>query len=358
MIHSLRRHPILSLLVFAAVAAALALGGCVLRGGLEADELPSSLNDKHREEIGDVARDFFDGVGHFDPQLASFVTLTPGELGIEEFKRFVMNIGALQSAEVLVEFGALEETSIDVEREVVRATLSTTLGDLGVDLVRREGRWRFASLPDLTMPDAVTPYHVNWSVTHSYVTHSYGPSEGSLVVVGTLDNVGDVTVLELGLGGYILGEDGRSLSTGTSPVLTHPFFRSGESTVFRVDFMHGDLSALDLSRFVLIPNLRVAHEDDESAETHVSVVPQRLTTTEAGTGRELTLTNSDDRASSAAVFAVIRGAGGRPLSLYQSPVQVIPGNGSRRVALPPADAAAIEGAVEVTLEARGSERLE
>lgn len=352
MIRSPRRPAILSLLAFAAVAA-LALSGCVLRGGLEADELPSSLTDKHGEEISDAARDFFDGVGRYDPQLASFATLTPGELGIEEFKRFLLRVGALQSAEVAVEFDAIEETSIDVEREVVRATLSTTLGDLDVDLVRREGRWRFASLPDLTMPDAVTPYHVNWGVTHTYMS-----SAGSLVVVGTLDNVGNVTVLELGMGGYLPGDDGRSLSTTTSPIIAKPFLRPGESTVFRVDFTKGDLSALDPSRFVLVPNLRVARGGDEDVETPVSVVPQRLTTAEAGAGRELTLTSSDDRTSSATVFAVIRGSGGRPLSLYQSPMQIIPGNGSRRVTLPPADAAAIEGAVEVTLEAWGSERLE
>ncbi|MDA0256684.1 MAG: hypothetical protein O3C25_02940, partial [Chloroflexi bacterium] len=260
----------------AATLIGLLLSGCGLVGGLGDDELPQELSSSHREDIEKTARAFVDGVGRYNPEIASFATLTPGELGIEEFKRFVLQVGALESAEVPVEFRALGVTSIDAERAVVHATLATTLGNLEVDMVRRGGRWRVASLPDLAIPDAGAPYRVSWAVTNSYTS-----SSGALVVVGTLENVGDVTLLTLGAGGYIPGADGRAVSTGTAPIIADPFLLGGETTVFRVDLTSEVTAALDPAAFVLVPNFRLAREADARSETPVSVAPKSLTPAEA-----------------------------------------------------------------------------
>ncbi len=294
-------------------------------------------------------------MSRFNPQVASESTLTPGEIGIEEFARFVLQVGALQSIELPTEFRAVGQSAIVAEPPVARVTAATSTGSYELDMVRGDGRWLVAALPDLALPPQA-PYAIRWDVSHSYVS----ASSGRLVVVGTIDNVSDVTLLELSVAGYIADELGRSLATGTSPVIVRPFVGPGESTNFRIDIRPPEGVQLDPAQFVLIPNYRVAFVSDEASDeealTPVTVVPQSISLEVAAQGRALTITNQDERESMAVAVAFVRDASGRVLAIYRSPSAVIPGGGSRRVEMPPADSAALAGAAEVTIEAWGAIR--
>lgn len=335
------------------MAFGLLTAACSAFGGLGADELPERLSGSERDKIGETLSLFFDGAAQYNPQFASDAMLMPGELGIEEFKRFVLQLSTFEIARIPIEFVRLGEGRILAEPAVARVVASTNIGNMELDLVRRDGRWRVASVPDFTLPASIATYEVTWEVTNSY----HGPS-GAFTVVGRVMNAAtSPDLLNFGPSGYITDEEGRVITTGTSVVMTSAFLNSGAESLFQIDFVAGDRDAADPSRFELIPHYRPLSDTD----TFVRVTTPRaeISPEEARGGLRILLKNSDttdrQREADAQVIAVVRDGAGRPLSLYASPRITIPAGGSRSVDLPPADPLTLEGASTVTIEPWGVE---
>ena len=213
----------------AGVALALLTAAC---GGLGPEELPEEIGGDERDELAETIAAFIDGVNRYNPEVASEVMLIPNELGFPPVQRLVMQIAALEAEAVTVTLGALGRAELDADRAVVRAAANTNIGPIEADFVRRDGEWRFASVPDLLPPPEFGNHHLEWEVTNSYES-----ADGNLLtVVGRIDNVGDSPVLQFGTPGYFRDETGATVVTTPSAVIVRPFVHPGEHTFFRLDF--------------------------------------------------------------------------------------------------------------------------
>ena len=337
---------------------ALALFGALLAsacGGLDPDELPEEIGSGEREEIADVLAAFFSGVNRDDVQVASEVMLTPGELGLEEYARLVIQIGAFTAADVDVGFRSVGAAAVNVPRAVVEAVAVTDLGPVSFELVRRGGRWRLARVPDLQLPPEFAPHALEWRVTNSYASND----GETFTIVGRIDNTGDETVLQLGTPGFIRDEAGQTLRTELSALTARPFVHPGEHTHFRLDFQLPPGSTPDLERFpdrfVLVPIFRVSHPDDEGIMARgLSVAPRRLTLEEAAAGATVELVSGQFGATNAVVIAYAVAADGRVLSLYEAATAPIPAGGRKTLALPPPDRESLPDADRVEVEIWGT----
>lgn len=320
--------------------------------GLGPDELPESIGDSEREDIGDTLAAFFAGVDQYNPQVAGETMLTPGELGIEEFARMVFEIAAVESAQLTFSFRSLGATELDGTAGLVRAVAATELGNVPVELVRRGGQWRVSAVPDLRIPEDRAPYRFEWEVTNSY-----GSDDGrTLSVIGELRNTGDSPWLVLGMPGALMGADGEAIRVDPSNITTRPFVDPGESYPFRVDFnLPNGAEGVDPSGFRPIPNIRVAHPADRNLlASALTVDPAEHEATPEQF--QVVVTNGESEARSARVIALVESANGQLLDVLSSAAGTVPGGGSQTFELGGVNAATIETADVIRIETWGTIR--
>ena len=231
-----RNLPLKMLLLVGMGVAALLVAGAgsiVFKSfSLGPDEMPASIGDDERGEINDTLEAFFFGIDQFNPQVAGESMLTPGELGIEEFARMVFEIAAVQSAGLTFSYSSLGAVELDKASGVVHATAATGLGNVPVDLVRSDGQWRVAAVPDLRIPEDSAPYVYEWEVTNSYST-----ADGlGMTVIGEVHNTGTTPWLVLGMPGLLAAPNGSVIRSEGSGFTTQPCVDPGQSYPFRLDF--------------------------------------------------------------------------------------------------------------------------
>ncbi|MEZ4501795.1 MAG: hypothetical protein R3C39_04150 [Dehalococcoidia bacterium] len=343
----MRRVPRLALASFFLGALTLLLSACN-PFGLGPDELPDSLSDGDRERIGEVVRNFFAGVDAYNPQLAGEVMLTPGEVGIEEFARMVFRIGVLQSAELAFNFRAIEAATVDSDAGVVRATANTELGRVQVALVRREGNWRVARVPDVSIPEEFDPFPKTWEVTNSYTS-----TDGqTFVIIGEFTNVGQETWLVLSTPGSMLSAEGAVLRAEPSSVLARPFVEPGGTLPFRVDFRIPDGTTFDASGFEPLLNVRRARGSDrEILATALEIEPDQA---QGGDSVSLTVSNGEESRRTAWVVGLARDARGTLISLFQDGPVEVAGQLDSTIETSPVDPPVLDRLAVVEFEIWGS----
>ena len=313
------------------------------------NEMPSSIGDGEREDIGETLEAFFFGVDQYNPQVAGESMLTPGELGIEEFARMVFEIAAVQSAERAFSYSSLGAVELDEAAGVVHAVAATDLGNVPIDLVRRDGQWRVAEVPDLRIPEEHSPYRFEWEVTNSYA----GPDGLGMTVVGEVRNTGTTPWLVLGMPGLLLAPDGSAIRAESSGFTTRPFVDPGQSYPFRLDFtLPNGAEGVDAEAFRPIPNIRVAHPADQGVMANALTVEpaEREPTTE---GFEVTVVNGEPEPRAARVIAYVESADGRLLDLYGSEPETVEGGGEQTFELQ-VSAPLSETAARIRLETWGT----
>ena len=350
-----RNLPLKTLLIIGMGVAALLVAGAgffVFNSfALGPDEMPASIGDGEREEIDETLEAFFFGVDQFSPQVAGESMLTPGELGIEEFARMVFEIAAVESAGLKFAYNSLGAVELDEAAGVVHATAATELGNVPVDLVRRDGQWHVAAVPDLRVPAEHLPYAYEWEVTNSY------PQSGGvgMTVVGEVHNTGTTPWLVLGMPGLLAAPDGSLIRTEGSGFTTRPFVDPGQSYPFRIDFtLPNGVEGVEAEEaFRPIPNIRIAHPADRGVlATSLTVEPpEREPSTEAF---DVVVMNGEDEARSARVIAYVESEDGVLLDIYTTNDAPVPGAGEQSFQLPGVIEAVSGSASRIRFETWGS----
>lgn len=338
-----------ALLAAALLALIPALTGCGLLGDdLGPDELPDEITSKHREQIQDTLERFFAGVDANNPQVAGEAMLSPSEVGIEEFARMVVVLGALQGAQVEWGFRSLGAAKFIAEPEVVEVTALTSLGPtMSVRLVRRSGEWRVATVPDLLPTQDRLPYSVR-----SEITNVYRKDDGALVAIGYIENTGDNVLLPMSSGVYLRPSGRTTARLEQSAAITDPFLHRGERTLIRADFPVGtDGSAAD---FEVIPVVRVASSSDEEVlATDLSVDPEGINPATAGDSQTVSVRNQEIESRMAMVVVAAFRADGTPVTFATSGAHEALGGVITAVQVPGLDAAALEAADAVNVSVWG-----
>jgi len=315
--------------------------------GLGPDELPSSLSDGDRSRINEVVGNFFAGVDAYNPQLAGDSMVTPGEIGIEDFSRMVLQIGALQSAELQYGYRVVEAASIDEAAGVVRASAATGLGNVRLELARRGGQWRVVRAPDLTMPVDQAPYRFE-----THITNTFQQATGPFTVVGELENVGDSPWLVISLAGYLEGPDGRTLRVDQSGLITRPFVSPGEPLPFRIDLALPEGTEFSEDAFRIVPNFRLERgADREILATGLTVDPAVIEGTPDAFS--VTVSNGEDALRAARLIAYVVAEDGRLLYVYQSGDFNVAAEGSITTDVPGPPPEAATDASQIRIETWG-----
>lgn len=313
-----------------------------------ADGVPDSLSDGDRERIAEVVRDFFFGVDEYNPQVAGEVMLPVPELGAADFTRMVLQIGALDSADLSFEFTAVEAATVDAAAGVVRARASTGLGGVDLELARRGGNWRVVRAPDLEVPMDLHPHPFLLKITNTYLSEE----SGRFVVVGELEHVGTTPWLVFGVGGVIEDGDGRAIVTEVSDLVARPFVDPGERLPFRLDLPLPEGVTFDESAFRVIPNLRGERgADRDILATALSVEPPSVDGTPSTIAAAVR--NDEDQLRTGRVYGYVESQDGTLLSVYQSDVVNVSGRATASVTLGGPDPSLAADTARVRLETWG-----
>jgi len=333
--------------------AALVVAGVLLLFNpfaLGPNEMPSSIGDGEREDINETLEAFFFGVDQYNPQVASEVMLTPGELGIEEFTRMVYQFAVLQLAELTYGYSNLGAVTLDPAAGVAHAVAVTDMKNVEFTVARRDGNWRIVEVPDLPVPADRLPYTVETEVTSERV------SEDGLTytAIGELRNTGESTWLVLSLNAAMMsGSD--VLRATTVAFVARPFVHPGESLPFRFDFTTSEAAALADATFEAFPGIRVARGADEDVlATSLTAEPAELDVAEAVDGFDVTLSNGEDATRVARLVVSVRDAVGRLIDVYSVPPAEVPAGRSTAVAVPGPAPDSVEGAAVVSVDVWGT----
>ncbi len=317
--------------------------------GVGSDELPSAIGSNERADIEQAARDFFDDMNQYNPQLVwegmrhddSYATTLDAE-------RLNVSVSSLISEQLKFQVQGLGPTQLDSQAGLVRARVVTNLGAQDLALKRRDGDWRVTRVPDFHIPQDAGPLKLEWEITNSF--HS---DDGKLLhVAGRLRNTSNGMGYFVGAGGYILDEEGHTLANANQPLAGTPFIRPGEETYFQVSLRQPEGYTLDPARLVLSPDFRPATVNDEAPVTATLV---GVTPTEgqwpALAGSRGQVVNGEARGVDVRVFAYVFDNAGRFLSVYALFASKVAAGAQRQFDMPAALPRELVGAARFDIRA-------
>lgn len=323
---------------------------------LGADELPSSIGGGERGDIQESIQRFYDAVNQYNPQLvAEGMALDEGGIRQPDLLRLTMEISALLSEQLKFSIATLGAVSIDTEAEAVTARVVTNFGTKDFVLKRRDGQWRVAGQPNLSVPQEAGPLRLEWEVLNSF-----RPDDGkALNVAGRIKNTGDRMGFMLNIGAHIDDGSGGTLAAGGNPLPSSPFLHPGEEAYFQVSFRESDDPAagkLDPARAVLVPDFRPAGPADEAVVVKSLRVDPKSLPWRPGGGLSATVANDETREAETIVAAYLRDASGRFLGVLPLLVGKLGPGEVRTLEVPASLPAALAGVATLDLNVYGAVR--
>lgn len=273
------------------------------------DEMPASIGSGERKDIQQAIEVYYDGVNLYNPQIAGEAMIPLDELGLRNADRMEIEIAALQAEDLKYQIQSLGATTLDAEAKRVSARVITNFGPKDFSLTRRDGQWRVAKVPDLSVPQEAGSLRLSWEITNTY----YSDDGNTLFAAGIMRNAGPTPGYMLALGGFITNEAGEVLQVNRPPLPGPPFLDPGMESPFLLTFGQPAETKFDPQRIRMAPDFRpVPAGAFAQFKKKLEVTPARVPF--QASGMTATVSNFEQREYVTGVFAYFRDSSGRLLS--------------------------------------------